>query len=126
MACAAALAVLDVIEEEGLCQRSTELGAHMQKRLREMATHQRCIGDVRGLGAMVAVELFHEGDPHRPAPELTKAVIAEAQQRGLLLLSCGAYGNVLRLMVPLTVEQTILDEGLDILSAALDAAVSKA
>lgn len=124
LACEAALAVLDVIAEEKLCERAAEIGAHMQARLREVAKSQQCIGDVRGLGAMVAVELFHDGNPHRPAPELTKAVIAEAMSRGLLLLSCGSYGNVLRLMVPLTIEQNVLDEGLDILAAAIAAAAA--
>ena len=122
MACAAALAVLDVMEEEKLCERALAIGEHMQRRLRELATRHKCIGDVRGLGAMVAVEFFHDGDHARPAPEIAKAVIAAALQRGLLLLSCGSYGNVLRLMVPLTIEQAVLDEGLDLLAAAMDAA----
>ena len=122
MACAAALAVLDVMEEEKLCERAITVGEHMQRRLRELATRHKCIGDVRGLGAMVAVEFFHDGDHARPAPEIAKAVIAAALQCGLLLLSCGSYGNVLRLMVPLTIEQAVLDEGLDLLAAAMDAA----
>lgn len=120
IACSAALAVLDVMEQENLCARALEVGEHMQKRLREMAAQHKCIGDVRGLGAMVAVEFFHDGDHTRPAPDIAKAVIAAALQRGLLLLSCGSYGNVLRLMVPLTIERAILDEGLDILADALD------
>ncbi|MCB1900625.1 4-aminobutyrate--2-oxoglutarate transaminase [Cognatazoarcus halotolerans] len=122
MACAAALAVLDVVESENLCERSTEIGAHMQARLRELGGRQKCIGDVRGLGAMVAVEFFHDGDHARPAADLVKAIVAEALKRGLLLLSCGIYGNVLRLMVPLTIEQNVLDEGLDILAASIEAA----
>jgi len=122
MACAAALAVLDVMEEEKLCERALAIGEHMQRRLRDLAARHNCIGDVRGLGAMVAVEFFHDGDHARPAPEIAKAVIAAALQRGLLLLSCGSYGNVLRLMVPLTIEQAVLDEGLDLLAAAMDAA----
>ena len=122
MACAAALAVLDVMEEEKLCERALAIGEHMQRRLRDLAVRHKCIGDVRGLGAMVAVEFFHDGDHARPAPEIAKAVIAAALQRGLLLLSCGSYGNVLRLMVPLTIEQAVLDEGLDLLAAAMDAA----
>ena len=121
MACAAALAVLDVVESENLCERSTEIGAHMQARLRELGGRQKCIGDVRGLGAMVAVEFFHDGDHARPAADLVKAIVAEALKRGLLLLSCGIYGNVLRLMVPLTIEQNVLDEGLDILAASIEA-----
>ena len=126
IACEAALAVLDVIDEEGLCDRASELGLHMQARLRALAGRQPCIAEVRGLGAMVAVELCHEGDPERPAAELTRAVIAAARERGLLLLSCGSYGNVLRLMVPLTIERSVLDEGLDALEAALTAAVAAA
>ncbi|MCZ4306359.1 4-aminobutyrate--2-oxoglutarate transaminase [Zoogloeaceae bacterium G21618-S1] len=120
-ACAAAHAVLDIVEAEHLCERATEIGAHMQARLREVAKKHVSIGDVRGLGAMVAVEFFEQGNPDKPAAELTRAVIAEAFKRGLLLLSCGTYGNVLRLMAPLTIEQGTLDEGLDILSAAIDA-----
>lgn len=126
MACAAALAVLDVVESENLCQRATDIGEHMQARLREVAAKQKSIGDVRGLGAMVAVEFFHDGDHARPAPELVKAIIAEALKRGLLLLSCGSYGNVLRLMVPLTIEQNVLEEGLDILAASIEAVVTSA
>lgn len=120
MACAAALAVLDVIEEERLCERAIAVGERIRQRLRELASRHSTIGDVRGLGAMVAVEFFHDGDPARPAPEIAKAVIADALKRGLLLLSCGSYGNVLRLMVPLTIEQEVLDEGLDILAAAIN------
>jgi 4-aminobutyrate aminotransferase len=126
IACEAALAVLDVIEEEGLCDRAGELGLRMQARLKDLALRQPCIADVRGLGAMVALELCHEGDPERPAPELARAVIVEARERGLLLLSCGSYGNVLRLMVPLTIEHKVLDEGLDVLEAAMNAAVAAA
>jgi 4-aminobutyrate aminotransferase/4-aminobutyrate aminotransferase/(S)-3-amino-2-methylpropionate transaminase len=126
VACEAALAVLDVIEEEGLCERASRLGEHMQARLREAAQRVPQIVEVRGLGAMVAVELCHGGDIHRPAADLTKAVIAEALQRGLLLLSCGNYGNVLRLMIPLTIEDNVLNEGLDILIAALEAASASA
>lgn len=126
MACAAALAVLDVIERENLCARATEIGAHMQNRLRALAARHKTIGDVRGIGAMVAVEFFEDGELKRPAAERVKAIIAEARERGLLLLSCGSYGNVLRLMVPLTIEQGVLDEGLDILAAAIEAVDARA
>jgi 4-aminobutyrate aminotransferase/4-aminobutyrate aminotransferase/(S)-3-amino-2-methylpropionate transaminase len=126
LACEAALAVLDVVERENLCARAATLGAHIQARLRTLAGTHDCIGDVRGLGAMVALEFCHARDPQRPAPELTKAVISEAAARGLLLLSCGTYGNVLRLMVPLTIEEAILDEGLDLLAAAIAAVVARA
>jgi 4-aminobutyrate aminotransferase/4-aminobutyrate aminotransferase/(S)-3-amino-2-methylpropionate transaminase len=125
LACEAALAVLDVVERENLCARAATLGAHIQARLRTLAETHDCIGDVRGLGAMVALEFCHARDPQRPAPELTKAVISEAAARGLLLLSCGTYGNVLRLMVPLTIEEAILDEGLDLLAAAIENVTGK-
>jgi len=69
---------------------------------------------------MVAVEFFHEGDHARPAADLVKGIVAEALRRGLLLLSCGSYGNVLRLMVPLTIEDAVLDEGLDVLAQAIE------
>ena len=122
MACAAALAVFDVFEKENLLERSRELGARMSTRLKAMASHNSCIADVRGLGAMVAVELCKNGDLHQPDADLTKRVCAEAGQRGLILLSCGTYGNVIRILVPLTASDTIIDEGLAIIEASLTAA----
>ena len=122
MACAAALAVFDVFEKENLLERSRELGARMSTRLKAMASHNSCIADVRGLGAMVAVELCKNGDLHQPDADLTKRVCAEADQRGLILLSCGTYGNVIRILVPLTASDTIIDEGLAIIEASLTAA----
>ena len=74
------------------------------------------IGDVRGLGAMVAIELFEDGDTDRPDAALTKKVVAEAARRGLILLSCGTYGNVIRILVPLTASDALLQEGLAILA----------
>jgi 4-aminobutyrate aminotransferase/(S)-3-amino-2-methylpropionate transaminase len=122
MACAAALAVFDVFEKENLLERSRELGARMSTRLKAMASHNSCIADVRGLGAMVAVELCKNGDLHQPDADLAKRVCAEATQRGLILLSCGTYGNVIRILVPLTASDTIIDEGLAIIEASLTAA----
>ena len=123
LACAGALAVLDVVEEEKLCERSTALGERMRGRLEALKARHSCIADVRGLGAMTAVEFCRDGDPHRPAPEIANALKAEAARRGLLLLTCGVYGNVLRIMIPLTIPEAVLDEGLGILEAALDVAV---
>jgi 4-aminobutyrate aminotransferase-like enzyme len=123
VACAAALAVIEVIRSENILARATQMGEQFRAHMQTLAAEpQLGIGEIRGLGAMVAVEFFHDGDHARPAPEIAKAVIAAALQRGLLLLSCGSYGNVLRLMVPLTIEQAVLDEGLDLLAAAMDAA----
>jgi 4-aminobutyrate aminotransferase/(S)-3-amino-2-methylpropionate transaminase len=121
LACAAAIAVLDVIEEENLLQRSLDLGARVTERFRRMAQRLACIGDVRGLGGMVAIELFKDKDRRQPDAELTKAVVAKAAEQGLILLSCGIYGNVIRVLVPLTASDEEMDEGLDIIERSLDA-----
>jgi 4-aminobutyrate aminotransferase/(S)-3-amino-2-methylpropionate transaminase len=122
LACAAALAVLDVFEEEMLLDRSKAVGETLIAGLKAMAKKHKAIGDVRGVGAMVAVELFKGGDVHQPDADLTKRVCAEALKRGLVMLSCGVYANVLRILVPLTVPQAQLEEGLKILGEAFDAA----
>jgi 4-aminobutyrate aminotransferase/(S)-3-amino-2-methylpropionate transaminase len=121
LACAAALAVLDVFEKEDLLVRSRAVGDRLTTRLREIATRHPGIGDVRGIGAMVAVELFKNGDLSCPDPERTRAIVAEATRRGLVLLSCGVYANVIRILVPLTAPDAVLDEGLQILSDCFDA-----
>jgi 4-aminobutyrate aminotransferase-like enzyme len=116
VACAAALAVMAAFEEEKLLQRSNDMGAYLVQKLKAIATNVPAIGDVRGLGAMVAIELFEGGDVHRPDAALTKKVVAEAARRGLILLSCGTYGNVIRILVPLTAPDALLEEGLGILA----------
>ncbi|MDD5336000.1 MAG: 4-aminobutyrate--2-oxoglutarate transaminase [Rhodoferax sp.] len=121
MSCAAALAVLDVFEKEKLLERSRQLGLRSTASLKAMAAKNRCIVEVRGLGAMVAIELCQDGDLKRPAADLTKRLVAEATRRGLILLSCGTYGNVIRILVPLTASDAIVDEGLAILDASLTA-----
>ncbi len=123
IAVAAALAVLDVIEEEQLCARALALGEKTRARLSALKSRFDCIAEVRGLGAMTAVEFCRAGDPHQPAPEIANALKAEAAKRGLLILNCGSYGNVLRLMLPLTIPDAVLDEGMAILEEALAAAV---
>jgi 4-aminobutyrate aminotransferase/4-aminobutyrate aminotransferase/(S)-3-amino-2-methylpropionate transaminase len=128
LACAAALAVLDIVEEEGLCQRSARIGERMRGFFGELAKKLPCIGDIRGLGAMTAVEFFTDGDKTRPAADLANALKTEALKRGLILLNCGVNGNVLRLMTPLTISDAVLDEGLSIIGAILNdlAATGKA
>jgi len=121
MACAAALAVLDEFEKHDLLQRSRDVGARITASLQTLAKKHNCIADVRGLGAMVAMELCKNGDVHQPDPELTKALAAEATKRGLIILTCGTYGNVVRILVPLTASDALLDEGLAIIAASLDA-----
>jgi 4-aminobutyrate aminotransferase/(S)-3-amino-2-methylpropionate transaminase len=121
IACAAALAVLDVFEKENLLQRSVAVGQRLTAGLKAIATKHGCIGDVRGLGAMVAIELFKNGDIKQPDADLAKRISAEATKRGLILLTCGTYGNVIRVLVPLTASDAILDEGLAMIAASFDA-----
>jgi 4-aminobutyrate aminotransferase/(S)-3-amino-2-methylpropionate transaminase len=116
VACAAALAVMEAFEKEQLLARSQDVGALLVRGLKNLAAKVPAIGDVRGLGAMVAIELFEGGDLQRPDAALTKAVVAEAARRGLILLSCGSNGNVVRILVPLTASDELLQEGLAILA----------
>ena len=122
MSCAAGLAVLDIFAKENLLARSRALGQRLTAGLKAMAAKNRCIIDVRGLGAMVAIELCKNGDLHQPDADLTKRLCAEATKRGLILLSCGTYGNVVRILVPLTASDALVDEGLAIIGAALTSA----
>ncbi|MGO4832510.1 aminotransferase class III-fold pyridoxal phosphate-dependent enzyme, partial [Rhizobiaceae sp. 2RAB30] len=126
LAVAAANAVLDVIEEEGLCARATVLGERITARLSDIASRQGMerIGDVRGLGAMVAFELVEDRASKAAAPALTNAIVAEAEKRGLVLLSCGTRANVIRILVPLTISDATLDEGLDALEASIESVFS--
>ena len=123
VAVAASLAVLEVIEKEKLADRAAMLGEKCRSRLNALRARFSCIADVRGLGAMTAIEFSHSGDPKKPAGDIAAALKAEAAKRGLLLLNCGSYGNVLRLMLPLTIPDSVLDEGMEILEASLTAAV---
>ncbi|MDO8275208.1 MAG: aminotransferase class III-fold pyridoxal phosphate-dependent enzyme, partial [Serpentinimonas sp.] len=119
---AAALAVLDVFEQEQLLARAQAVGARLRAGLQALAAQHPEIGEVRGLGAMLAIELFQPGNLQQPNPELTQRVCAQALARGLVLLSCGLYANVIRILVPLTASDALLDEGLALLGAALAAA----
>jgi 4-aminobutyrate aminotransferase/(S)-3-amino-2-methylpropionate transaminase len=123
LACAAALAVLKVMEEDHLADRGRAVGEKIRGRFLEWQKRYREIGDVRGLGGMVAMELVKDPATKEPAKELTGRVTAEALKRGLLLLTAGTFGNVIRVLVPLTVEDPILDEGLGVMEQALKAAV---
>ncbi len=121
VACAAALAVMEVFAKEELLTRSQDMGALLVRALKDLSTKVPAIGDVRGLGAMVAIELFEGGDVHRPDAALTKKVVTEAARRGLILLSCGTYGNVIRILVPLTASDALLEEGMTILAESFAA-----
>lgn len=124
VALAAALAVLDVFEEEGLVERAAELGETMRPRMHEWQARFEAIGDVRGLGAMLALELVRDPVTKEPAPELAVAVVEEALERGLLLLKAGVYGNCIRVLCPLTISDAELAEALDVWEQALEAAFS--
>jgi 4-aminobutyrate aminotransferase len=119
---AAAHAVLDVMESEDLCSRATRVGQKMRTRLEALAKELPCIGDVRGLGAMVAFELVKDPKTKEPDAELTASVLAHAEKRGLILLSCGTSANVVRLLSPLTIQDAVLEEGLNILVESVKAA----
>ncbi|MGH8207480.1 MAG: 4-aminobutyrate--2-oxoglutarate transaminase [Steroidobacteraceae bacterium] len=119
LACAAALAVLDVIRDERLLERAVQLGATLTARLEALRARHAAIGEVRGLGAMVAIELVRNGSAEQPDPELTRALVQAAARHGLVILSCGLYGNVIRLLAPLTISDAVLEQGLARLEAAL-------
>jgi 4-aminobutyrate aminotransferase / (S)-3-amino-2-methylpropionate transaminase / 5-aminovalerate transaminase len=121
---AAALAVLDVFEEEGLIERAAQLGDTMQARMHSWQQRWPVIGDVRGLGAMLAIEIVHDAGSKDPAPELASAVVEAAAERGLLLLKSGIYSNCIRVLVPLVVSEAELDEALGVWEDALDSALS--
>jgi 4-aminobutyrate aminotransferase/(S)-3-amino-2-methylpropionate transaminase len=116
LACVAALEVLDIVENERLLERSLAIGQQLVEGFIRLAKRYKAIGDVRGLGAMVAIELFHDGNLGQPDAELAKSLVRVAAAKGLIILSCGNNGNVIRTMVPLTASDKIIDEGLRILS----------
>ncbi|AWK88882.1 4-aminobutyrate--2-oxoglutarate transaminase [Azospirillum thermophilum] len=122
LATTAALAVIEAIEEEKLVERAQALGERIAGRFRSMAQRNSLsvIGDVRNLGAMVAMELVKDRDSKEPAADLTKALVAKAAEKGLILLSCGTYANVIRILVPLTASDAVVDEGLDIIERSLE------
>jgi 4-aminobutyrate aminotransferase / (S)-3-amino-2-methylpropionate transaminase / 5-aminovalerate transaminase len=119
---AAALAVLDVIEDEGLVERSATIGETMRTRMLAWQERWPQIGDVRGLGAMLAIELV-SGDDKQPASEAASRVVDAALERGLLLLKAGVHSNCIRVLVPLVISDAELDEALHVWESALEAAL---
>lgn len=121
LGCAAALAVLNVIEEENLLARGVELGARINARFTAMAKDAKlpCIGDVRSLGAMNAIEIVKNRTNHEPDGELTAAIMTSALGAGLVLIAAGPARNVIRVLVPLTAPFELIDEGLDILESSV-------
>ena len=120
VSCAAALATLDVIEDEGLVARAEHLGARLLSGLREAGAGHPCVAEVRGRGLMVAIE-FADGDALSPRPDLAKALLAEAFRRRLLLLTCGTWSQAVRIIPPLVTIEDEIDEAIATIRAALDA-----
>jgi len=127
VACAAAHAVLDAIAEENLCERANAIGKIILDRCNEIRSRSNlnCVGDVRGLGAMCAIELVKDIASGEPAPQLTQTLMKVANDNGLILLSCGTYGNVIRFLVPLTASDQIVRDGMDIFETSLTEAVTR-
>jgi 4-aminobutyrate aminotransferase / (S)-3-amino-2-methylpropionate transaminase / 5-aminovalerate transaminase len=121
LACVAALAVLDAIGQEAIVARGARVGQVLCDRFTRWAQADPRIGDVRGLGAMMALELVTDPVAKTPDKDRTGRVLAEGLKRGLILLSAGTYGNVVRVLVPLTIEETVLEEGLAVMEQALGA-----
>lgn len=121
LGCVAALAVLDVIKEENLIERANVLGKRIKTRLEAMAKRNDLypIADIRGPGAMIAFDVVKDRTSHTPDPDTTKKILAKAKEKGLILLSCGVFGNAVRLLMPLTISDALLEEGMDILEASL-------
>ena len=121
IACAAALAAIDVFENDGVIERAQQIGRLLGDRLQQMQAIDSRIGDVRGHGAMMAAE-FVDPDTNAPDPSLTAAVAKAAIAQGVIVLTCGTYGNVIRFLPPLSIGDDLLNEGLDLVAAALAAA----
>jgi 4-aminobutyrate aminotransferase/(S)-3-amino-2-methylpropionate transaminase len=121
---AAALAVLDVFEEESLNDRGAAIGEHIRERMQAWQERWDAIGDVRGLGAMLAIELVADHATKEPAPELATRVVEAAAERGLLLLKSGIYSNCIRVLVPLVITDAELDEALGVWEQALEASMA--
>ena len=112
--CAAGLAVLDVIEKENLCDKAVAIGKQIREWATALQSENDCIGHVRVSGAMCAIELVKNGNAENPDPDLTKAIAANALPEGVILLTCGVRGNVIRFLPPLTIEPELLAQALDI------------
>jgi 4-aminobutyrate aminotransferase len=119
VACAAALATIEVIEEQGLIAAAAEIGAYLLTSLKQLQAQHRLIGDVRGLGCILGVELVRDGDTREPAPTETAKLVYRCYENGLLLFYSGLYSNVLELTPPLTLTRADVDRGVDILDRSL-------
>jgi len=117
--CAAGLAVLDIIEGEGLCQKARAIGKQVREWAEKLQAETNCIGDIRTTGAMCAIELVQNGDANCPDPDLTKDIAVHALNAGVILLTCGVRANVIRFLPPMTIEPEVLAEALDVVGDAI-------
>ncbi|MBW1649521.1 MAG: 4-aminobutyrate--2-oxoglutarate transaminase [Deltaproteobacteria bacterium] len=119
LSCEAALAVFDIIETENILQQAKALGENLKSHLENLKAEYQIIGDVRGIGAMIAMELVKDRKKKTPAQEEAKALTKYCLDKGLILLSCGVYGNVIRFLMPLTIPERLLSKGLEIIKEGL-------
>jgi 4-aminobutyrate aminotransferase / (S)-3-amino-2-methylpropionate transaminase / 5-aminovalerate transaminase len=119
ISCEAALATLDVFERDHLCDRAARIGQMFRTRALSWQRRFACVGDVRGLGAMQAIEFVRDGDSAAPHTEMAKRIARFAYEHGVILLTAGNYGNVIRLLVPLVISDEELNEGMDVIEAGL-------
>ncbi|MCP3029800.1 4-aminobutyrate--2-oxoglutarate transaminase [Halobacillus sp. A1] len=119
LGCRAALAAIEIIEEEGLNERANEIGQKVKDTFNQLREEVECIGDVRGIGAMVAVEIVNDKENKTPDKVLASQMIAQAQKQGLLVLGAGVYGNVIRFLMPLVISDGELEEGLGIITRSV-------
>jgi 4-aminobutyrate aminotransferase/(S)-3-amino-2-methylpropionate transaminase len=115
LGCAAGLAVLDIIDAEQLCDKAVAIGETIERWAVDLQAETTCIGHIRIAGGMCAIEIVTDNDAEQPNPDLTRAIAAEATNRGIIMLTCGVRGNVIRFLPPLTIEQAMLAEALGIL-----------
>lgn len=126
LGCKAGIAVLDVMEKENLNERAIEIGDKVMKKFEQLYKNYEVIGDYRGLGAMCALEFVEDRESKKPDGNITGRILKEAQNHGLIALKAGFYDNVVRLLMPLVITDEQLEEGLDILEAAIKATVNEA
>ena len=119
VACAAALAVMDIFETENLLEKPRNLGVKFRQSLDALEKEFNLVGDVRGIGSLLAMELVKDRKTKAPATDEAKKLVSYCFEEGLILLSCGAYGNVIRFMMPLIIEDELLQKGLDIVRKGL-------
>ncbi|MCB9688249.1 MAG: aspartate aminotransferase family protein [Alphaproteobacteria bacterium] len=120
VACASALATLSVMEQDDLSGRAKVLGARIRARFGALAEKTPLVADVRGMGAMMAIELCEGGDPRKPATATTAAVLAACHERGVLVIGCGVHANVIRVLCPLNIEQDVLDGALTVICEEIE------